>query len=493
MVAKGGTPEEEKKLAHEFYLNAGDVNEKYLKLKTDNEVALAQFKNEEQFDPLPNGLKRVLNKHQIDLKGLDREETYLWRDIFDQDIPELGMINPNADDKKKPGLLKLTDWALEKRLSADLSAHVTRAKADIEAFKKSMPPAYPFVYGLEEEKEPSDIKVFVRGNPYTFGDDAPRAYPSIFNAGVAKRSEKGSGRLDLAETIAKDPITSRVIANRIWRWHMGRGIVDTPNNFGMAGERPTNPELLEYLAARFSAEGMSWKKLHKEILMSRTYQLSSATVEANVAKDDDNRFFWRSNRQRLEAEGVCDSLLSASGKLDLNQIGGPSSDLDEKMVRRSVYAKISRMYPNDFQLTFDFPTPTISAERRYTTNVPQQRLFFLNNNFVHKQAEALADRVQPAGSEEAQVTKAFEIAYQRVPAPEELKSSIQFLHDAAQTVPTTPSPAVVKGDAKPVSTGSSSMTAMTSTADEKESKDKPKDSPLKSFCWALLSSNEFLF
>ena len=112
------------------------------------------------------------------------------------------------------------------------------------------------------------------------------------------------------------------------------------------------------------------------------------------------------------------------------------------MVRRAVYAKISRMYPNDFQMTFDFPTPTISAERRYTTNVPQQRPFFLNNNFVHKQAEALADRVQPAGSDEAQVTKAFEIAYQRVPAPEELKSSIQFLHDAAQTVPTTPSPAV---------------------------------------------------
>src|SRR6266567_4427641 len=495
MVSRTGTtPEEAKKAAHEFYLKIAEVNEKYLKLKQDNEVVLAQFKTEqEQFDPLPNGLKRVLNKHQIDLKGLNREETYLWRDVFDQDIPELGMINPNADDKKKPGLLKLTDWALEKRLTADLSAHVTRAKTDIEAFKKSMPPAYPFVYGLEEEKEPSDIKVFVRGNPYSFGDDAPRAYPSIFNDGVAKRFEKGSGRLDLAETIAKEPITARVIANRIWRWHMGRGITDTPNNFGMAGERPTNPELLEYLAAKFTADGMSWKKLHKEILMSRTYQLSSATVEANLAKDADNRFFWRANRQRLEAEGVWDSLLYASGKLDLNQIGGPSGDLDEKMVRRAVYAKISRMYPNDFQMTFDFPTPTISAERRYTTNVPQQRLFFLNNNFVHKQAEALAERVQSAGSEEAQVTKAFEIAYQRVPTPEELKSSISFLHDAAQTVPSTPAPVVVKGDAKPESTGSSLMTAMISTADEEDSKDKPKDSPLRSFCWALLSSNEFLF
>ena len=106
MVAKGGTVDEAKKLAHEFYLKASEVNEKYLKLKQDNEVALAQFKNEEQFDPLPNGLKRQLNKHQIDLKGLDREETYLWKDMFDQDLPELGQINVNADDRKKPGLLK---------------------------------------------------------------------------------------------------------------------------------------------------------------------------------------------------------------------------------------------------------------------------------------------------------------------------------------------------------------------------------------------------
>ena len=494
MVARGGTPEEAKKLAHEFYLKLAEVNDKYLKLKQDNEVALAQFKTEqEQFDPLPNGLKRLLNKHQIDLKGLDREETYLWRDVFDQDIPELGMINPNADDKRKPGLLKLTDWALEKRLTADLASHVARAKAGIEAFKKSMPPQFPFVYGLEEEKEPSDLKVFVRGNPYSFGEDAARAYPSIFNDGHAKRFENGSGRLELAETIAKEPITARVIVNRIWRWHMGRGITDTPNNFGMAGERPANPELLEYLASKFVADGMSWKKLHKEILMSRTYQLSSAVVEANLAKDQDNRFFWRANRQRLEAESIWDSLLSASGKLDLNQTGGPSEDLGEKMVRRAVYAKVSRMYPNDFHMTFDFPTPTISAERRYTTNVPQQRLFFLNNSFVHKQAEALAERIQAAGSDEAQITKAFEIVYQRVPALEELKSSITFLRDAAATAPTAPSAARVisaRADAKPESAGSSWMEAKT---EDKESPDKPKDSPLKSFCWALLSSNEFLF
>ena len=126
---------------------------------------------------------------------------------------------------------------------------------------------------------------------------------------------------------------------------MGRGIVDTPSNFGMVGERPTNPELLDYLASKFVADGMSWKKLHKDILMSRTYQLSATPVAANAAKDPDNRFFWRANRKRLEAEGVWDALLQASGTLDLDGIGGPSEDLDEKMTRRGVYAKVSRMYP----------------------------------------------------------------------------------------------------------------------------------------------------
>jgi mono/diheme cytochrome c family protein len=501
LVAQGGTADDAKKLSHEFYLKVSDVNEKYLKLKQDNEVALAQFKSEEQFDPLPNGLKRQLNKHQIDLKGLDREETYLWRDMFEQDLPELGQINPNADDKKKPGLLKLTDWALEKRLSADLAGHVTRARADIEAFKKAMPQPYPFVYGLEDEKEPSDLKVFVRGNPYSFGEDAPRAYPSIFTDGQAKRFESGSGRLQLAEMIAKEPVTSRVVANRIWRWHMGRGIVDTPNNFGMAGERPTNPDLLEYLASKFITGGMSWKKLDKEILMSRTYQLSSETVEANLSKDQDNRYFWRANRQRLDAEGIWDSLLSASGKLDVKQVGGASEDLGEKMVRRAVYAKVSRMYPNDFQMTFDFPTPTISAERRYITNVPQQRLFFLNNSFVHKQAAELANRIKDEPNQDAQITKAFQLVYQRAPTPEELKASIQFLRDAAQqsALPQPVySPARVM-DAKPVGAGSSLETAMAMA--QKESEKEPekkdvqpvKDSPMQSFCWALLSSNEFLF
>src|SRR6185295_12815645 len=190
-------------------------------------------------------------------------------------------------------------------------------------------------------------------------------------------------------------------------WHFGRGIVDTPSNFGMAGDQPTHPELLDYLASKFLADGMSIKKLHKDILKSRTYQLSAAPLAANVAKDPSNTLYWRANRNRVDSEGVWDLLLQASNTLDITGIGGPSDELNEKMKRRAVYAQVSRMYPADFHATFDLPTATISTEKRYTTNVPQQRLFFLNNTLVHKQADAIAELLKFEPTPEARVKKAF--------------------------------------------------------------------------------------
>ncbi len=180
----------------------------------------------------------------------------------------------------------------------------------------------------------------------------------------------------------------RVFVNRIWRWNMGTGIVDTPNNFGFAGERPTNPELLEYLTSKFVDEGMSLKKLIKEIVMSRTYPAQLRACPKSISpRIRTTGFYWRANRRRLEAEGIWDGLLSASGKLDMAKIGGPSQEMDAKMVRRGMYGAVSRVFPNEFQILFDYPLPTLSAERRYTTNVALQRLYFLNNEFVHKQAE----------------------------------------------------------------------------------------------------------
>jgi hypothetical protein len=477
MVSVGGSEDDAKKLAKEFVAKVAEVNEKYLKLAKDNEALLASAKDEEKdpSDPLPNGKKRRLNNYQIDLKSLAREELLLWQDVFERDVPEATAEDMDDNERRRPGVLKLTDGALERRLSADFRMHIAKLRADIEAFKKAMPPRPPSVFGIGEAEQPSDLKVFLRGNPYTFGVNAPRGLPSILNKGEAKLFTKGSGRLELAEEIIKHPISSRVMVNRIWRWHFGRGIVDTPSNFGMAGDAPTHPELLDHLAAKFIAGGMSWKTLHKDILMSRTYQLSAAPIAANIAKDPGNALYWRANRQRIDSEGVWDLLLQASGTLDASAIGGPSDELTEKMKRRAVYARVSRMYPADFHATFDLPTATISTEKRYTTNVPQQRLFFLNSTLVQKQSDAIAENLKGLETPEAQVKRAFELIYQRAPTPAELSVSSAF-----------------------VSRPASAAALPTPVADPKDKKDKdaPKplpDSPLRSFAWALISSNEFLF
>jgi len=490
MTASGGDLDKAKTLAHDFYVKAVAIDKEHEKLKTENEQQLAKIKDpNEKFDPMPNGIKRKLIQHQIDLKAMDREASYLWRDLFEMDLPE-SVGNANAEELKKPGLFKVTDWALQRRLNPSFSGYIDRMKADIESFKKAMPAEYPIAAGLEDSKEPSDLKIFVRGNPYAFGEDAPRAFLSVLSEGEPKPFQKGSGRMELAEAVVKQPLTMRVIANRIWRWHMGSGIVETPSNFGFMGERPSNPELLDYLASKFVSGGMSWKKLSKEIVMSRTYQLSSEVVETSLAKDQDNRLYWRGNRRRLEAEGIWDGLLSASAKLEMTKIGGPSEEMDAKMTRRGVYGAVSRVFPNEFQMMFDYPLPTLSAEKRYTTNVALQRLFFLNNEFVHKQAAGVAARLKDAGNEEAQVKKAFEIVYQRDPSPEELAASLEMLHESVNSGVSTASAPVssqaMSFAAKPAPEGMNAVAMNPAPAPKAET-------PLEALCWALLSSNEFLF
>jgi mono/diheme cytochrome c family protein len=485
MVASGGSEDEAKKLAKEFVAKVTEVNEKYLKLSKENEALLTTVKDEkEPHDPLPNGKKRRLNNYQIDLKTLDREDQLLWRDVFERDVPEAIAEDMEEDERRKPGVLKLTDGALERRLSADFRLHIAKLRADIDAFKKAMPPRPPAVFGLGEAEQPSDLKVFLRGNPYSFGVNAPRALPSLLNNGEPKPFTTGSGRLELADEIVKHPIASRVIVNRLWRWHFGRGIVDTPSNFGIAGDKPTHPELLDHLASAFIADGMSWKKLHKTILLSRTYQLSATPIAANLGKDPSNTLYWRANRNRIDSEGVWDLLLQASGTLDLSGIGGPSAELSEKMTRRAVYAKVSRMYPADFHATFDLPTATISTEKRYTTNVPQQRLFFLNSTMVHTQADRIANMLQSLETPEAQVKKAFELIYQRDPTPEELMTAAAFVRR-----PTQRSPSIVLASAH---AGADDKSGKKDQKD-KDARTPLPDSPLRSFAWALISSNEFLF
>ncbi len=494
MVDSKGTAEDAEKLAAEFYAKALEVSELYDKIAKENEIALLEAKGgeeEENFDPMPNGKKRKLNPYQIDLKGLEREQSYLWTDMFKQDLNDY-QGNPTADPEKRPGLLKFTEWALEKRVGAEWLNYIHTKRAEIETFKKEMPEEYPYVYGLRDLDKPFNLSVFVRGDAFKFGEEAPRAFLSIFSPPGEQPQlfSNGSGRMELAEAIVREPITARVIANRIWRWHMGVGLVETPSNFGAVGERPSNPELLDYLASEFLASGGSWKALHRQIVTSRVYQLGASEEKVNLAKDAANRLYWRSNRNRLPAEGVWDSLLTVSGKLDLEKMGGKSFAFGPGEARRAVYGNVSRTYMSDFQETFDVPVPTLSAEQRYTTNVPQQRLFFLNDPWVKEQVEAFAKRVTEAASEpREQIQVAYRIAYQREATRDEIAAGLDLLSKPLSLVPAeTASTSELMGKPAPRTDA-----ALTETSASEPATEEAADDPLKTLCWALLASNELLY
>ncbi len=245
-----------------------------------------------------------------------------------------------------------------------------------------------------------------------------------------QRFSKGSGRLELAQCIASkdNPLTARVFVNRVWAWHFGRGLVTTPSNFGQLGERPSHPELLDYLASRFIESGWSIKALHREILLSAVYQSSSETSEEGQSKDPDNRFLSRASRRRLDIESWRDALLAVSGDLD-TKTGGPTTDLGSKdNRRRTVYGKVSRHDLNGLLRLFDFPDANITSERRTETTVPQQQLFVLNSPFFVSQAKALAKRVQTeAPDDKARVNRAYLLSYGRPPSESEVNLALQYL------------------------------------------------------------------
>ncbi len=279
---------------------------------------------------------------------------------------------------------------------------------------------------MKDSEHPVNIQLAIRGNPENLGPEVPRHFLSVFSEGDPAPFKEGSGRLEMAQLIVKQPIAMRVIVNRIWKEHFGTGIVDTPSNFGFGGERPTDPELLEYLANDFVKNGMSIKKLQREIMLSAAYQLSSDNNQAAYEKDSGNRLYWRANRKRMDAEQVRDSILEVSGDLD-DSLGGPSEDLVPQFKRRTVYGKVSRYKLDAYLQLFDFPTPNISAEKRFTTTVPLQRLFLMNSDFVQVESEALAKRVAAEQDNRARIRKLYLLVYGREAKEAEIQAGLDYL------------------------------------------------------------------
>jgi hypothetical protein len=326
----------------------------------------------------------------------------------------------------------MKDQDIARGMDSDRRATYEKMKAEQAELAKKAPPPVKVTHGLVEST-PTDLKVALRGNPNKPGDVAPRRFLQILSAGSPKRFTDGSGRRELADAIAdpNNPLTARVFVNRIWQQHFGRGIVGTPSNFGNLGERPTHPELLDWLAAIFVANGGSVKDLHRQIVLSETYRRAAVPDAKNDTIDADNRYLWRANRRRLTVEAWRDSLLAVSGRLD-PAFGGPTTNLDAAdNARRTVYAKVSRHELNGLLRLFDFPDANITAEKRVETTVPQQQLFVLNSPFMVAQAKALAQRLEKEGNDDAaRVRRAYEVAFARPATDEEVSLGVRYLHTA---------------------------------------------------------------
>ena len=286
---------------------------------------------------------------------------------------------------------------------------------------------------LLDNDKAKDSYVMVKGNPGNKGPMVPRQPPEIIAGSARKAFKEGSGRLEFAQIIAskENPLTARVMANRVWQHHFGEGFVPTPDDFGVRSEPPSHPELLDFLASRFVEDGWSLKKLHKLIMLSATYQQSSDDNARFAQIDPGNKLFWQMNRRRLDFETMRDTILHIGGRLELEPMGGPGVMLDAEPypTRRSVYAYIDRnRLPSMFQ-AFDFVNPDLTTGKRNETVVPQQALFMMNSPLVVEQARNLTLRAdfkaQTKG--EDRIKLLYKLVYQRDPSEIEAKLALEYI------------------------------------------------------------------
>jgi hypothetical protein len=296
------------------------------------------------------------------------------------------------------------------------------------------PAATPRAMVLADSRELYDPRVFVRGNPAQPGMPVPRRFLQVLAGERPRPFAHGSGRLDLARAITApdNPLTSRVLVNRVWMYHMGEPLVPTPSDFGTRSTPPTHPELLDWLAWTFKEEGWSLKKLHRLIVLSRTYRQASFDRPDCRQTDPENRLLWGAHRQRLDFEAMRDTMLAVAGRLDAKAGGRPVDLVAEPLCRRrTVYGLVDRQSLPGMFRAFDFAQPDQSVERRTLTTVPQQALFGLNSPFMVEQAKALAGRPEVAAARTApeRVAALYRLALTRDPDPSEVQAALRFVTD----------------------------------------------------------------
>ena len=288
-------------------------------------------------------------------------------------------------------------------------------------------PTYTFI--AYKPGEARDVPVMKAGNYASPGAMVPRGFPAVFARGDAT-FKQGSGRLELANRIFTDSegLTARVIVNRVWGWHFGHGLVNTPSDFGTQGEKPSHPELLDDLAARFIAHKWSLKWLNREIMLSATYQQSSQPRADGVAADEANALLWRQNPQRLDSEAFRDTLVRAAGVLD-TKVGGPPGDMDgDAYYRRAIYGRVSRARSSQMQALFDFPSPVQTAPDRDVTTSTLQQIFLMNSAFLQNLSAAAVKKSAATGAgQPQQVAALYRQVLSRNPTPAETAAALAYL------------------------------------------------------------------
>ena len=331
--------------------------------------------------------------------------------------------------------------------------------------------------------EIADVPVHIRGSHWSLGDTVPRGFLTALSGGDPQPIPANeSGRLQLAKWITRPdhPLTSRVMVNRIWRWRFGRGIVPSTDNFGHLGQKPSNPPLLDWLALRFIESGWSVKEMHRLMMLTSTYQMSSAYNARGAEVDPENTLLWRFSRRRLEAEAMRDAIFSISGDLDLSMGGSIMSFKDRQYVantrarggidydrnRRAVYLPVVRSSTYQVFGAFDFADPSVANGDRNTTVVAPQALFMMNGSIVLQQTRRMADRLLSAEhlDDASRVQDIYERTLARLPTAAEVDRALTFISQVERELEHT-------------------------NADAAQLRAKA----WQSFCKAMIGSNEFLY
>jgi mono/diheme cytochrome c family protein len=440
--------------------------------------------HDHKIDPIPQADYYKMVSFVSDIEPYDRKGFNISYDVSPPDIRETftrlnqevnewttelrvverrGIVKMSAEDQRKTegrqrkqilreklkDYLSDEDW--KQRLSLTRKINANRKSI------KEFPDRETVLCVARSNPNPPVTHIFFRGNPHVPGDEVSPGFPELFQSEPPtiprpKTDAKTAGRRKVLAAWITSPenrMTARVMVNRVWQFHFGRGIVRSSNNFGQLGSPPTHPELLDYLAAQFAQNGWKLKTLHKIIMTSQAYQMSSSMNEAGFAKDPDNDLFWRFDVRRLSAEEVRDSLLAVNGSLNRKLYGasfyeklpqevlasqsvpgkGWGTSSEEERNRRSIYIHVKRSLLTPMLSVFDFPDTDHSCEARFTTLQPGQALSLLNSEFVHTQAKRLATRINQMidGSARQKLTAAFELVYARNATPQEIEDVMDLM------------------------------------------------------------------